>query len=272
MATTLIEIEREKILDALLECGADVKLAAKKLAIDQRTLRSRMIRHGIDRQELSGLRHRPAVKEEETKTFAEEKQQRIERIQKGLPNSEKVYGSIGYIARTIFKGEENMVGYARMVAEDGDTRFQAFVAAWEKERGALVPKGARKSLLTVLKDVDLNSIDFCVEVMRACMKRNIEMSNIYAGLAHPAVVKRNIKSALLAKGVKDREMFLQHSGWLPLPKGSTVNVNAQAAAGLPPSNVPVGTGIGEGTERTPLPEFEEMTVEGSKIVRREFEE
>jgi hypothetical protein len=271
MATTLIEMEREKILGALLDAGGDTKKAAASLGIVMRTLRARMVRYNITRQEIACLR-RPAIKEEEAKTFAEEKQRRTELVQKNLPNHEKVYGSLGYIARTIFKGEENMVGYARLVAEDGDTRFQAFVAAWEKERGAMVPKGARKSLLSILKDTDINSIDFCVEVMRACMKRNIEMSNIYAGLAHPAVVKRNIKSALLAKGVKDREMFLQHSGWLPLPKGSTIQVNAQAAAGVPPSNLPVGTGIGEGTERTPLPEFEEMTVEGSKIVRREFEE
>ncbi len=271
MAKTIAEAERQAILDALRDSRGRVNGplgAAKILGISLVSFRRRMATFNITRQEVSAL-IQPAMKETEEKTFVEKRQERIEQITRN--RGERIYGSINYIAKHVFRSEENMVGYARMVAEDGDTRFQAFIEAWDINRASLMPKDAQTNLTTLVKDSGINSIDFCVEVMRACMKRNIEISNIYAGLAHPSVVKTNIKNALKMKGVKDREMFLQHSGWLPLPKGSTVNVNAQAASGTLPG-MPGPVPIGEPTERTALPEFEEATVEGSKIVRREFED
>jgi Bacterial regulatory protein, Fis family len=265
---TLVEQERENIVEAIVECKGVYRQAAKKLGLSPSGMRYKTRRHGITRREVSD-RLRPAMSDTEKANFAERKLKQQQIIKKNRP--ENIYGSIDYIAIHTFKGAAKMVEYARLVAEDGDVKFQMFVEEWDKEQSTIMPHGAKRSLSTIIKESGINSIDFCVEVMRACMKRNMEISNIYAGLAHPSVVQTNIKNALKAKGQKDREMFLQHSGWLPVPKGSNINIHAQAGASAV-TGVPVGPGLGGGTENTPLPDFEEMTVTGSKIVREESED
>src|SRR5260221_6224374 len=190
---TLADQERESILEAIRECGGVYVHAAKKLGLSVSGLTYRMRRHDITRREVSD-RMRSALTEEQEKNFAERKLKQQALIKKNRP--ENIYGSIDYIAIHTFKGAPKMVEYARLVAEDGDAKFQAFVEEWEREQNTLVMVGAKKSLSTIVKEAGINSIDFCVEVMRACMKRNMEISNIYAGLAHPRVVETNIKNAL----------------------------------------------------------------------------
>ena len=63
---------------------------------------------------------------------------------------------------------------------------------------------------------------------------------------HPDVVQASINRALQPQGVEDRRIQLMHSGWLPVPKGSVVNVHGQAAAAVYRST-------DEKTENTPLP-------------------
>jgi hypothetical protein len=275
--TTLVELEREHILSALRECKGVISGpsgAAAKLGMHRSTLLHRIKKHGMTRDEVNGLApesDQPAATQEASRSpvVTEERMLRVV-TRKPKPKrrlASAIYATTEYVARHVFRGDEKMVSYARLVAEDGDSRFQAFVEAWDADRASLLPNGAHKSLSTLVKESGINSIDFCVEVMRACMKRNIDVSNILVAIAYPQVTDRNISQALKPKGVRDREMFFQHTGWLPVPRGSIVQVNAQAAAAAV-----ANTSVGEKTENTSMPDFEEMTVEGSKIVRREFEE
>jgi hypothetical protein len=103
------------------------------------------------------------------------------------------------------------------------------------------------------------------KVAEAMYEFNADVSNLLAAVAHPDVVQASINRALQPKGVEDRKIQFLHSGFLPAPRGSVVNVHAQAAAFASVSSSAVGD------EGTALPEFEEATVEGSKIVRRELE-
>lgn len=279
---TLVDAEREHILKALQECNGVIggkNGAAVKLGMARTVLMSRMHKHNISREEIwQGLAPSlPATEDPNVPSPETEKMQRTIRELRSAASkkrtetlaSRRIYGSVDYIAVHLFHGEAKMISYARLVAEDGDTRFQAFIEAWDKDHQ--VPMATHASLTELLKESGINSIDFVVETMRACMKRNMELSNIYAGLTHLGVVKANSKQAMKAKGVKDREMFLQHSGWLPTSKGHTVNVLTQANSNAT-SVAAAAIGVGEKTENTPLPSFEEQTVDGSKIVRQEFED
>ncbi len=268
--TTLVELERQHILEALRECRGVMRGprgAATKLGMKIDAFLYKIKKHNITRQEIAEV-IMPDVQD----PIRELQMERAVTKRSGLSgkrlSASRVYGTIDYIAKYIFRGDEKMVSYARLVAEDGDSRFQTFVEAWEADRSSGLPSRAHETLATIAKNSGINSIDFCVEVMRACMKRNIDISNMYAGLAHPKVVQRNIAQALKPKGIRDREIFFQHTGWLPLPKGSQINVNAQATA----QSLSAAKGSSNEEEGPPLPPFEEQTVEASMIARREFEE
>src|SRR5438552_6919090 len=47
---------------------------------------------------------------------------------------------------------------------------------------------------------------------------------VLAAMAHPDIVQTSIEQAKLPGGITDREMQLKHMQFLPLPKGSQVNV------------------------------------------------
>ena len=61
-------------------------------------------------------------------------------------------------------------------------------------------------------------------------QQSARVSSMLAALKQPAVVSRSINEALTPGGVEDRMAQLRHSGFLPLPKGSQVNVYASASA------------------------------------------
>ena len=97
----------------------------------------------------------------------------------------------------------------------------------------------------------------CVEI---AYEHKLNTTRALISLATPKVMARNIKEALKAKGVEDRRMFLTAAQVLPSPKGSVINVTANAqSAALNPS----ATGG--------LPSFEDSTLIFSDIVKRAAE-
>jgi hypothetical protein len=53
---------------------------------------------------------------------------------------------------------------------------------------------------------------------------------ITAAERHPDVVAASLDAAVLPDGIEDRMANLKHMGYLPSPKGSSVNVNVNASA------------------------------------------
>ncbi len=101
------------------------------------------------------------------------------------------------------------------------------------------------------------------EVLGACVeiayehKRNV--AKLIQSVAMPDVIKRNITEAKKVKGVKDREMFMQGTGLVPVGKGINITATAQAAA-MTTEGDPSG-----------LPDFDESTVKFSEIIRNATE-
>lgn len=88
------------------------------------------------------------------------------------------------------------------------------------------------------------------------------LTKLIASVSLPAVVARNIHEAKKADGIEDRRMFLTGAGFLPTPKGSTVNVsaNANAAAAMTTDGAPSG-----------LPDFDDSVVSLSEVIRKATE-
>lgn len=259
------QLTRERILEILRGNHGVIVWAAKEMGVRRETFRKYIKEFNIPKEELcsAGLFPRP--------------NKRIDglRSSKTTPNcnlrlrQSRIYGTIDYICKSIFKGDEPMVAYARLVAEDGDERYKTLVEAWEQDRASGLPPAAHKTLTSLIQYAGISSIDFCKDVLGACMKRNMNISAFYAALAHPKVTRKNIAEALKSKGLRDREMFLTYTHTLPIPKSSIINVTAQAGAMAGSAS---RSSSGRNGESTPLPDFEEQAISGSKIIRSEFGE
>ncbi len=87
-------------------------------------------------------------------------------------------------------------------------------------------------------------------------QRNLDVATLLAAVYQPHVVERSIREALKSRGVDDRRLLLTHGGFLPLPKGATINVAAIAGAQASASGKSKG-----------LPDFAEDSETVSEVVR-----
>ena len=67
-------------------------------------------------------------------------------------------------------------------------------------------------------------------IVRALTRLNTYRGIALAAIAHPEIVETSIEQAKDPKGFRDREWQLKHAGFLPLPKGNVINVQATANA------------------------------------------
>jgi hypothetical protein len=52
-----------------------------------------------------------------------------------------------------------------------------------------------------------------------------DLSHLIVSQQLPTVVERSIKVAKTTRGFKDRELLMKHSGFIPVPSGSVINLN-----------------------------------------------
>jgi hypothetical protein len=134
--------------------------------------------------------------------------------------------------------------------DGGRDRFVEYVAAAARERH----DPARRWLAAYLDLTDyerqiVSFDDLCVVagiqpsklmavVVDTVMTLGYHAGNVVAAHLHPAVVQATYRSAIRLDGEhaqiaqEDRKLALQHAGFVPIPKGATIHVsaNAQAAA------------------------------------------
>lgn len=117
------------------------------------------------------------------------------------------------------------------------------------------------TLERICKELEVNPshlLGVCVEVAH---EHHANVTKMLSYLAMPKVMKRNITEALKPSGTEDRRMFMTSTGLLPVPKGSTINVSANAqAASMTTDGQPSG-----------LPSFEDSTNTFSEIIRNAVE-
>ncbi len=171
----------------------------------------------------------------------------------------KLQDGIGFLAEQVAvlpNGFKDFMPFVR-VAALRDGRFKPVIETYDKLVGwQSGPIGANR-----LEEICLNLGVPVGELFGAAVgvafDSNKDQTRLIASMAMPIVMKANIARAKTRDGVEDRRMFMQSTGLLPVPKGSTINVAAQANATVTNDGDPSG-----------LPSFEDHVLEFSEVIRR----
>jgi hypothetical protein len=169
-------------------------------------------------------------------------------------------GTLGYALHKIPGGRKTFIEYARIAAASSD-KVRVFVECYEdlstRERDG-IPLDQ-----ICIESAAITPAELLGEVVKAAFEFGQDVSALMAATCLPEVVGASIREAKKARGFKDRQALMQHSGFVPIPKSSTppanirniVMVNAQANA--------------QGGNGSYLPTSEEETMELTRIVRSE---
>jgi len=134
-------------------------------------------------------------------------------------------GSLTLAARKLSR--ENVLQYVALAASDGDPHCQTFLhvyqdlKAWEKKHATLddVCAAAGISPVRLLK-----------AVVGAAYEAGCDVAHLVAAVAHPDVVSKGIEYAKDKDGIEDRRMLYQHHNFIPVPKGTTINVSSMSGS------------------------------------------
>ncbi|MGB7436256.1 MAG: hypothetical protein WBR26_06875 [Candidatus Acidiferrum sp.] len=117
-------------------------------------------------------------------------------------------------------------------ARMSDAAVVRFLDAWD----ALSPseQQAKRTADAICERIGLAPVELLKATADATYRFSMYTARILAAVALPSVVERSIEVALTDKGIADRKMLFQHSGFLPTPAGSQTNIavmqNAQPNA------------------------------------------
>ena len=157
--------------------------------------------------------------------------------------------TLQYAASRLDGGRESFLVYARSAAAT-HPEIKPFLDHYD----GISKYEKQKYTLDVLAQQANISPRLLIEAVAGeAFEQGVNVANLIAAHHLPAVVSESVKVAVTRKGVKDREMLMQHHGFLPVPKGTTVNVLAVAQA---------KGGLGES-----LPDFEQSVVSLGEAAR-----
>ncbi len=161
---------------------------------------------------------------------------------------------ISMLAQKLFGGKSAFMEFARLAVHI-DVNLAPVVEAYESLPG---PQRAAVSIDEICVRYDIDPLHFIGVVGEAVKKYGQNAAIVIASLSFPDVVSRSVKQALTKDGFKDREALMKNQGFVPIPRGHTINVNANAAARADASSAPESKG---------LPSFEKSMRDSDDIVR-----
>ncbi len=137
-----------------------------------------------------------------------------------------------------FIGLDKFIEMARL-ASRSDSSTARFLDAWD----ALGPseQQAKREADAVCEQLGLAPLELLRVVADATYRISMYSAQIAAAVALPSVVERSIEVALTDKGIADRKMLFQHSGFLPMPSGAQTNIAVMQNAQLHATAQPVIT-------------------------------
>jgi len=154
-------------------------------------------------------------------------------------------------------GKESCIEAARLI-QDQDERIKRFVYAYdsasETDKAALV-------LEDLCSAADIPADELLGLIIPALWKRNVDISKLIAAVHHPEIVEATIQAAKSPFGMPDRKMLHDHMGFLPLPKGQTINIDASRKTLVAGGKVMIEDGA------PGLPSFEQDAIEGAQVIR-----
>jgi len=133
-------------------------------------------------------------------------------------------GPIATLARQLEGGKFTFMDLAQLAPEI-DPKVAPVIEGWNK----LTEDAKKKTNLDeVCRKLKMDPFHFLAVVAEAAIKFRDNASVIMAGLSLPNIVEKSVAVGLTDEGWRDRRMMMQHSGFLPAPKGATF-VNTFAA-------------------------------------------
>lgn len=139
------------------------------------------------------------------------------------------------------RGVPEAIEYIRMSGSDNARKFLKLYDSLPGRAQKVVPIEAYCIMLK-MAPVKLLSV-----IMEACFNANDDTSILMASIAKPRIVEKAVEAALTDEGFKDRQMLLQHGGFLPQNKNQTVYIREQKVnvAGNIDASKQITVGVGE---------------------------
>jgi hypothetical protein len=118
-------------------------------------------------------------------------------------------------------GLDNFIEMERL-ARTNDPSAERFMNAWDALDAS--EQQARGTADAICNRAGLAPIELLGIVADAAYRVAMYAAQIKAALALPSIVERSVDVALTDKGIADRKMLFQHSGFLPTPSGAQTNI------------------------------------------------
>ena len=154
-------------------------------------------------------------------------------------------------AASALGGAENFMVFYRIAAER-EPKLAPVLKAWDATTKL---ERKRAPLDEMMSAVPISPHDVVGMVVAEMSRYHYSVSEGIVAMNHRAVTETMMKQAKTVKGIDDRKMVMQHSGFLPMPKGTEVNVL---------QGVRLETGR-EGPSDSRIPRFEEEMSELSAL-------
>lgn len=136
-------------------------------------------------------------------------------------------GSLTLATRYMKGGKKSVIGYIQLAAAEGDKDALTWIHVWndlgEYERRTI-------TLDDICAASGIKPSVILKAIVGVAFEANCDVANLVAASTHPDVVAASAKHALKKDGIEDRKLLLQHHGFVPTPKGTTINVGVSASA------------------------------------------
>lgn len=158
-------------------------------------------------------------------------------------------GSLDYALSFILQGRKlAMNSVLEFTFTEDHPRFKEYNELWKMYNET--PQRGLKPLEHFCKAAKIKPEDFLGDVVALAHKHGQNTAKLVASTMLPKVVQRAYKEGAKASGIDDRHKLLQNEGFMPMPKGTSININQQQM------NV----------ERSGLASFEDETKEIAEIM------
>lgn len=140
------------------------------------------------------------------------------------PNAVAASSHVTHLLRRLEGGERRAIEYLR----GSDTsEARKFISVFDD---LTLSRSARDLLPfeAFCLAAGLSPVRMVEVIVGAAITQGAQVGALIAAAAHPDIVQLSVDMAKLPTGEKDREFQLKHAGFLPQPKGNTINVHATA--------------------------------------------
>jgi hypothetical protein len=136
-------------------------------------------------------------------------------------------GSLTLAIRYLEGGRATFLQYVTLAATDEDEDAKTFLHVYLD-----LTKYEQKvvSLDDVCAAAGVSPVKLVKAIVGTAFEHGVDLANLIGAISHPKTVARTVKFAQQKDGIRDRELLLQHHGFVPTPKGATINIGVTSTS------------------------------------------